>query len=73
MQNPYWTPYASIGRIADDVPTKSQGIVHIAIAASANGYEDITYVPSFPSDWTKSGTVEEDHQSSMLYNTDVAM
>lgn len=73
MPNPCSMPCASVGRMPGGAPSKWLGIERIASAASVNGGEDITCALSFPSDWTRSGTVEDGHQSSMLGNTAVAM
>lgn len=69
MPKPCSIPCAFIDRMADGAPNELLQIGHTAIAVSANGYEDITYVPSFPNDATKSVTAEGGHPSSMRGNT----
>lgn len=69
MPNPCLMPCVFIERMADGAPNELPQIGHTAIAVSANGSADITYVLSFPNDGTKFVTAEDGHQSSMPRNT----
>lgn len=64
---------ACIVREAGGDRSKWPGNWHIAIAGYGDGCEDITSVPSFPNDWTKSGIVGDDHLPSMHNNTSGAI